>query len=267
MSTATLPATATGTADVATVDTPLGPFTTIVAADGAVLASGWTAAPEDLRTLIHPGLRPSHLRARSELGAVTDAVTAYHRGDTAAIDPVPVRQRSGEFLQHAWEAGQPITYTAFAARSGRPAATRAAASACARNAAALFVPCHRIVRTDGTLGGFRWGLGIKRRLLDLEASSEPSGESARSGDGGMQPGTVAAAHHVQAAGYALTHLVDVTDQPHHPAAVAEFVENTHHRVEGVGVQAAEAFVDEQGVEDDPTRFGRDGIGQTQRERQ
>ncbi|MGW4068408.1 methylated-DNA--[protein]-cysteine S-methyltransferase [Nocardia grenadensis] len=176
MSTATLPASATtATADVATVDTPLGPFTTIVAADGAVLASGWTAAPEELRTLIHPGLRPSHLRARSELGAVTDAVTAYHRGDTAAIDPVPVRQRSGEFLQHAWEvlrtvpAGRPITYTAFAARSGRPAATRAAASACARNAAALFVPCHRIVRTDGTLGGFRWGLDIKRQLLDLES--------------------------------------------------------------------------------------------------
>ncbi|MGW0004039.1 methylated-DNA--[protein]-cysteine S-methyltransferase [Nocardia grenadensis] len=176
MSTATLPASATtATADVATVDTPLGPFTTIVAADGAVLASGWTAAPEELRTLIHPDLRPSHLRACSELGAVTDAVTAYHRGDTAAIDPVPVRQRSGEFLQHAWEvlrtvpAGRPITYTAFAARSGRPAATRAAASACARNAAALFVPCHRIVRTDGTLGGFRWGLDIKRQLLDLES--------------------------------------------------------------------------------------------------
>jgi methylated-DNA-[protein]-cysteine S-methyltransferase len=177
MSIATLPApdtTATGTADFATVDTPLGPFTTIVAADGAVLASGWTAAPEELRTLVHPVLRPAQLRTRRELGAVTDAVTAYHRGDTAAIDAVPVRQRSGEFLQHAWEvlrtvpAGQPITYTAFAARSGRPAATRAAASACARNAAALFVPCHRIVRTDGTLGGFRWGLDIKRRLLDLE---------------------------------------------------------------------------------------------------
>lgn len=174
--TATLPApTGTGTADCATVDTPLGPFTTLVASDGAVLASGWTADPEELRTLVHPGLRPTGLRARRELGAVTDAVTAYHRGEPTAIDPVPVRQRSGEFLQHAWEvlrtvpAGEPITYTAFAARAGRPAATRAAASACARNAAALFVPCHRIVRTDGTLGGFRWGLEVKRRLLDLEA--------------------------------------------------------------------------------------------------
>ncbi|MGW0181699.1 methylated-DNA--[protein]-cysteine S-methyltransferase [Nocardia sp. NPDC003345] len=161
-------------ADTATVRTPLGPFTAIVAADGAVLASGWTATPEDLRTLIHPSLRPALLRDRAELGAVTEAVTAYHGGDLTAIDGIAVRQRSGEFLNHAWEvlraipAGHPISYTDFAARSGRPAATRAAANACARNAAALFVPCHRVLRTDGSLGGFRYGLDIKRRLLDLE---------------------------------------------------------------------------------------------------
>ena len=49
-----------------------------------------------------------------------------------------------------------------------PAAVRAAAAACAYNAAALFVPCHRILRTDGTLGGFRWGLPVKQWLLDHE---------------------------------------------------------------------------------------------------
>ena len=66
------------------------------------------------------------------------------------IDDVPVRQRSGAFLEHAWDvlrtvpAGAPVTYTEYAAKSGRPAAVRAAAAACARNAAALFVPCHRV---------------------------------------------------------------------------------------------------------------------------
>ncbi|TLF76019.1 methylated-DNA--[protein]-cysteine S-methyltransferase [Nocardia cyriacigeorgica] len=165
------------TADFATVTTPIGPFTTLVDGDGAVLAAGWTADAENLRGLIHAGLRPAELRERAELGAVTDAVLAYHRGDLTAIDTIEVRQRSGEFLMHAWQtlrtvpAGTPLTYTAFAARSGRPAATRAAANACARNAAALFVPCHRILRADGTLGGFRWGLPAKRWLLDHEASA------------------------------------------------------------------------------------------------
>jgi methylated-DNA-[protein]-cysteine S-methyltransferase len=61
-----------------------------------------------------------------------------------------------------------VTYTGYARLAGRPAAVRAAAQACARNAVALFVPCHRVVRTDGTLGGYRWGLGVKRWLLDHE---------------------------------------------------------------------------------------------------
>ncbi|MET9485771.1 methylated-DNA--[protein]-cysteine S-methyltransferase [Nocardia sp. NPDC006630] len=162
-------------ADFATVTTPAGPFTALVDPDGAVLAAGWTADAENLRQLIHTTLRPAEIRERDSLGAVTKAVVDYHAGDIAAIDAITVRQLSGPFLVHAWEVlrkvpgGEPITYTDFAAASGRPAATRAAANACARNAAALFVPCHRIIRTDGTLGGFRWGLPVKRWLLDHEA--------------------------------------------------------------------------------------------------
>ena len=158
-----------------TLDTPVGPFTAVVDADGAVLASGWTASLDDLLPLIHPTLRPHEL-ADDDLGPVGEAVTRYHAGELSAIDEVPVRQRSGVFLEHAWDvlrtvpAGAPVTYTEYAAKSGRPAAVRAAASACARNAAALFVPCHRVLRTDGTLGGFRWGLEVKRRLIAHEAA-------------------------------------------------------------------------------------------------
>ncbi|MFC4125593.1 methylated-DNA--[protein]-cysteine S-methyltransferase [Nocardia rhizosphaerae] len=161
-------------ADVATVDTPIGPFTTVVDTDGAVLASGWTADPTTLISIVHPALRPTELRIRDSLGAVTDAVREYHAGDLTVIDTVAVRQRSGEFLTHAWDilrkvpAGEPVTYTEFAGLAGRPAATRAAANACARNAAALFVPCHRVLRIGGALGGFRWGLGAKRWLLAHE---------------------------------------------------------------------------------------------------
>lgn len=164
------------TAVSATRDTPIGPFTTIVDADQRVLASGWTDNVEELRILIHPTMRPDTVRSAADLGTVTEAVDAYHRGELDRIDDVPVAQRSGEFLMHAWdvlrtvEPGAPVTYSRFAELSGRPAAIRGAASACARNAAALFVPCHRVVRIGGALGGFRWGLPAKKWLLAHESA-------------------------------------------------------------------------------------------------
>ncbi|WP_309124389.1 methylated-DNA--[protein]-cysteine S-methyltransferase, partial [Arthrobacter sp.] len=71
--------------------------------------------------------------------------------------------------------GKPVTYSEYARLSGRPSAIRAAAGACAFNAAALFVPCHRVIRTDGSLGGFRWGVAVKTSLLAREAAAQPAG--------------------------------------------------------------------------------------------
>jgi methylated-DNA-[protein]-cysteine S-methyltransferase len=161
------------------VETWLGPFTVLVDDDAAVLASGWTTDAGGLLALVHPSLRGSRDPVRhDDLGDVTKAVRAYHDGDIRAIDAVPVRQHSaGPFLTTAWrvlreiDPGRPITYTEFAARTGNPAASRAAAQACARNAAALFVPCHRIVRSDGSVGGFRWGSETKGRLLEHESTA------------------------------------------------------------------------------------------------
>jgi methylated-DNA-[protein]-cysteine S-methyltransferase len=162
------------TSFMSTIDTQAGPFTMVVDADGSVLASGWTAEVDQLLPLIHPDLRTNPL-PRKDLGAVSRAATAYHRGAFEAPDTVAVRQYStGTFLPAAWKTlrevrpGEPVTYTELAARTGNPAAVRAAAQACARNAAALFVPCHRVIRTDGTLGGFRWGLHVKEFLLSHE---------------------------------------------------------------------------------------------------
>ncbi len=162
------------TATYATHTTPTGPFTALVDGDDAVLAAGWTPDVDTLLPLVHAALRPASVRRLGDLGAVSTAITRYHEGAVGAVDAVPVRQRSGAFLEHAWDvlrtvpAGAPVSYTEYAAKSGRPAAVRAAASACARNAAALFVPCHRVLRTDGSLGGFRWGVAVKRWLLDHE---------------------------------------------------------------------------------------------------
>lgn len=162
-----------------TMDTPDGAFT-IVGTPETVLASGWTDDVTALVALIHPRLRPTTAPSPGDGGAVglaREAADAYYASDHAAPSAVPVQQRSGPYRERAWEVlrevrpGEPITYAEYALRTGSPAAVRAAASACARNAAALFVPCHRIVRTDGTLGGFRYGLDVKRSLLAREAGS------------------------------------------------------------------------------------------------
>ncbi|WP_430497890.1 methylated-DNA--[protein]-cysteine S-methyltransferase [Micromonospora trifolii] len=160
--------------DSTVLSTPAGPLSILAGPDGDVLAAGFTPDPAALLPLVHPTLR-APLRARADLGPVSAAVHSYLDGDLAAIDAVPVRQRTGgEFMAHAWQVlrevppGTPVTYTGYAALAGRPPAVRAAAAACARNAAALFVPCHRVLRTDGTLGGYRWGLDVKRWLLGHE---------------------------------------------------------------------------------------------------
>jgi methylated-DNA-[protein]-cysteine S-methyltransferase len=159
----------------ATIDTVAGPFT-IVVADDKVIASGWTRSITDVLEPVASTLRPSTIDTRVELGAISAAVRRYDEGDLTAIDDIEVEQRSGPFIEAAWDllrtvpAGAPITYAEFAAKAGRPDAIRAAAGACARNATALFVPCHRVVRTGGGLGGFRWGLEVKQRLLDHEAA-------------------------------------------------------------------------------------------------
>lgn len=173
----------------ATTDTPNGPFTVVADDEGRVLASGWSDDPDYLTGLVHRDLRPESVRRSAELSGAVDAVQSYYAGDLGAPSAVPVVWRSGPFLEHAWAtlrgvpAGHPISYSEFADRSGNAKAIRGAASACARNAAALFVPCHRVLRNDGTLGGFRYGLEVKRWLLDFEQQGAAASDNGAEGRG------------------------------------------------------------------------------------
>lgn len=161
------------TAVIQTLDTPDGPFTVLADAAGRVLASGWTSDADAILARLH--VRPDAVRV-GETGAAA-AVRAYYGGDLAAIDAVAVAQAGTPLQTAGWAAlrritpGRPLTYTELAAEIGQPRAVRAAASICARNAPALFVPCHRVLRSDGTLGGFAWGTDVKRALLDREAAA------------------------------------------------------------------------------------------------
>ena len=155
-----------------TIKTPVGDLA-ILLDDGVVVASGFTSV-EDQASRLDAATRSRGLERREDLGLVSRAVADYFAGDVGALDAVEVKQAGGPFLQEAWRvmrevpAGQTWTYSELAAKAGRPSAIRAAASACARNMVAPFVPCHRIVRSDGTLGGYYYGLDVKRWLLAHE---------------------------------------------------------------------------------------------------
>nr|WP_296063633.1 methylated-DNA--[protein]-cysteine S-methyltransferase [uncultured Actinoplanes sp.] len=160
-----------------TMDTPAGPLTLVVSPTNAVRAAGFTTDVDELLPQIHPDLS-AEAHEVDDVGPIGERVRSYFDGDFAAIDDVVVEQHSGgEFMRHAWRVmreikpGAPVTYSEFARLAGRPAAVRAAAAACARNPVAFFTPCHRVLRLDGSLGGYRWGLPVKRWLLDFESSS------------------------------------------------------------------------------------------------
>lgn len=156
-----------------TISTPDGAFTVLADERQRVLASGWTADHESIIARLAPKNQPTAI-SDGETDA-TAAALAYYGGDLLAIDTVEVYQFGTELQRTGWAAlraiapGTPLTYTSFAATLGNPQAVRAAASICARNAPALFVPCHRVLRSDGTLGGFAWGVDVKQRLLEREA--------------------------------------------------------------------------------------------------
>ena len=88
---------------------------------------------------------------------------------------LPLDVRGTAFQQRVWQAlqavppGATVSYSEIARRIGAPKATRAVAQACGANALAVAIPCHRVVRNDGALSGYRWGVERKRALLDREA--------------------------------------------------------------------------------------------------
>lgn len=153
--------------------TPPGHLSVLV--DGeAVVAAGFTANPEELRVRLDPARRALPLEVVTDLGEIQTAMAAYFDGDVAAIDVLTVQPHGTDYQRRVWTAlravpaGTTVTYTQLASRAGNPAAVRAAGTACGRNLLAPIVPCHRIVRADGSLGGYFYGLEYKRWLLDHE---------------------------------------------------------------------------------------------------
>ena len=157
-----------------TMDTPAGPLT-ILTLDAAVVAAGFTADVDRMFDRLPTDRRREGYHVVEELGDTTKAILRYLDGDLDALNEVTVDQTGTPYQQAIWAGlraiapGGTTSYGVLAAGAGAPTAARAAGSACGANLVAPFVPCHRAVLSSGALGGYEYGLPVKRWLLDHEA--------------------------------------------------------------------------------------------------
>ncbi len=130
----------------------------------------------ELEAMLRGEYPAAELERAAEPVGETAAVLSYLSGEDPRLE-LPLDVQATAFQLRVWEElrripyGQTRTYTQVAVALGKPAAVRAVANACAANPAALVTPCHRVIRGDGTLGGYRWGLERKRLLLEKESSA------------------------------------------------------------------------------------------------
>jgi AraC family transcriptional regulator of adaptative response/methylated-DNA-[protein]-cysteine methyltransferase len=124
-------------------------------------------------------VRESSATQSPELDAWIRALEAHVAG-TAPRPNVPLDLRGTAFQIRVWRflldvpEGDVLSYSEVASGIGAPKAVRAAATACSANRIAVLVPCHRVLRSDGGLGGYRWGLERKRVLIDHERAKRAS---------------------------------------------------------------------------------------------
>ena len=155
-----------------TCETPNGAFHIIVDGDDVAHASGFGSLI-DLQ-----GRLPAEFRDIS-LESVTDhpyeaLVAKYYDGDESALNGIPRYQEGSDFQEKVWQTisaipyGKTMSYKELADASGNPAAIRAAGTICGLNKLILLVPCHRILKSDGSVGSYLYGPEIKTSLLRRE---------------------------------------------------------------------------------------------------
>lgn len=166
-----------------TVDSPIGSLLIAATEQGIVrvafASEGHDAVLESLAARL--GARMLRMSSREGIGRELDAAAReldeYFAGGRTAFDlPLDLRLSTGfrrTVLGHLTEIayGRTESYAQVAAAAGNPRAVRAVGSACATNPLPVIVPCHRVLRSDGSLGGYLGGLDAKRALLALEAAA------------------------------------------------------------------------------------------------
>jgi len=175
----------------AVLPTPVGPLAVVVDGDGTVVASGFSSLDDTVGRL-GPEWEGIDVERDVEVSSaplrdVARVVADYTAGDARALGRVEVAQPGGELLQRLWrelrgvDPGEVVSYSELAARAGSPKAVRLAGNACARNRVAPFVPCHRVVKADGSVGNYYYGPDVKRDLLTHEGWQSSSERAAPDG--------------------------------------------------------------------------------------
>lgn len=162
------------------VDSPLGRMM-MGATDRGLCFIQFAESDEELLALLQKEYPAADLQPMpepySDQFQLWMASLAKHlRGEQPDLD-LPMDVRATAFQLNVWKFLQTIpygkvySYSEVAAGIGKPSAVRAVARACASNTVAIIIPCHRVIRGDGGLGGYRWGLSRKRTLIDRERST------------------------------------------------------------------------------------------------
>lgn len=157
--------------------TPIGVLLIVGDEQGRLRAVDWEDNESRMLALLEryypPGLQ---LLPARDAGGLTSTLDAYMAGDVSAIATLPVETAGTPFQRSVWKAlrsvpaGETITYSKLAERSGKPKAIRAAGAANGANPVSIVIPCHRVIGSDSSLTGYGGGLERKRWLLDHEAA-------------------------------------------------------------------------------------------------
>jgi methylated-DNA-[protein]-cysteine S-methyltransferase len=160
-----------------TLESPIGSLLLAATEQGLVRIAFASEDHDEVLRRLAERISPRVLRAPARLATAARELDEYFEGRRRVFDlPVDLRLATGfrqEVLRHLPEIGygRTASYAAVAASAGNPGAVRAVGTACARNPLPLVIPCHRVVRSDGSLGGYAGGPELKRTLLDLERSN------------------------------------------------------------------------------------------------
>lgn len=158
------------------LDSPVGPLLVAATPAGLVRIAFSSEGHDAVLQALSEQISPRVLSAPARLDAVASQLEDYFEGRRHHFDLPLDRQLSQGFrrtvLEHLAtdvDYGTTASYAGLAGLAGSPRAVRAVGTACATNPIPVVVPCHRVVRSDGSMGAYRGGAGAKRLLLDLEA--------------------------------------------------------------------------------------------------